>query len=97
MLPTVISTTIFQWQFVYRLGNVHVDTSRYVSGVVLNSSRWSGSPWVAARERKLRSLEEAQQPTTPEIMLHLALPPGWEPQTETEQTCSGNTVVGSRL
>jgi hypothetical protein len=73
--------TLLAWQIVRRFSrNIRIDTKRYVPNSIPNWKEWSGSTWVAAQEERLRN-----SAPSPLVSLHLALPPGWEPQTDRER------------
>jgi len=73
---------LLAWRAIYAEGGLRIDTTRYVPGVFVSWSQWSGSTWVARLERELRDNEKS---VASDGSLHLAFPPGWEPQTERDR------------
>jgi len=81
MNPIQITLILLSWRLVRRFSkNIRIDTKCYVPDSIPSWSEWSGSPWVAEREMRLRQSTSTE--LSPEVQLHLALPPGWEPQTD---------------
>lgn len=79
-----ISNVLAAWRRVHGSGHARINTDRLASGVIPSWRQWSGSPWVAAREQRIRQFESRKLPVPDEVCLHLALPPGWQPQNENE-------------
>jgi hypothetical protein len=73
---------LLAWRAIYAEGGLRIDTTRYVPGVFVFWSQWSGSAWVARLERRMRDDEKSM---ASDGSLHLAFPPGWEPQTERDR------------
>jgi hypothetical protein len=73
---------LLAWRAIYADGGLRIDATRYVPGVFVSWSQWSGSAWVARLERKLR---EDHNSVASNPSLHLAFPPGWNVQTEADR------------
>jgi hypothetical protein len=73
---------LLAWRAIYADGGLKINTTRYIPGVFVFWSQWSGSAWVAGLERKLR---EDQNSVASNGSPHLAFPPGWEIQTEADR------------
>lgn len=73
---------LLAWRAIYADGGLKIDATRYVPGVFVFWSEWSGSAWVRRLERKLR---EDPNSVASNGSPHLAFPPGWETQTEADR------------
>jgi hypothetical protein len=73
---------LLAWRAIYADGGLRIDATRYVPGVFVFWSQWSGSAWVARLERKLR---EDHGSVASNGSPHLAFPPGWETRTEADR------------
>jgi hypothetical protein len=74
-----IAQILMAWRAIYTEGGLRIDTTRYVSDSLPTWADWSGSNWV-------RMLVEKLGMSPP----HMALPPGWNPQTEHEHNIARN-------
>ena len=73
---------LLAWRAIYAEGGLKIDATRYVPGVFVSWSEWSGSAWIRQLERKLR---QDPQAVVSNGSPHLAFPPGWEAQTDVDR------------
>jgi hypothetical protein len=77
--PMTLEQILMTWRAVHAGEGASIDLTEYIPGSRPTWGAWSGSAWVATREHIARTLQPSSQY---ELGLSLALPPGWDPDTD---------------
>jgi hypothetical protein len=87
--PMTFEHILMSWRAVHAAGGAAVDLTEYIPGSRPSWAAWSGSAWVAMREHMVRSAPSTSEISDRELALSLALPPGFDPDTEAARKTIG--------